>query len=261
MNIRSQEKFIMKIRGKRDVLPWNQEKIRVDMCAPPRYKCEVLMNLLQGRMSLFPLKGSLTLEASMVLPFFLMVLLAFFSLFSQYASATQLKVSAAADAKKLGIVVGSTWQEASGDLTIYKTAKTVGVDQTLFWRDMIVVESATCRPWVGFSGVETEELYVYITPNGSVYHLYADCTHLKLSIQCVTRSYALSAKNEYGVGYRKCDLCKEPYGAMVYITNEGDCYHSERECSGLKRTIRRVPQSEVAERPVCLRCAGRGNES
>ena len=258
MNIRLLEKYIMKIRGKRDVLPWKQEKIRVDMCAPPRYKCEKNNSFLQGRMSLFPLKGSLTVEASMVLPFFLMVLLAFFSLFSQYASATQLMGLAAADPTKLGIVVGRTWEAATGDLTIYKTARTEGVDQNLFWRDILVAESATCRPWVGFSGVEEEELYVYITPNGSVYHLYADCTHLKLSIQCVTWNYARTAKNEYGAGYRRCDLCKEPYGAMVYITNEGDCYHSERECSGLKRTIRRVPQSEVAERPVCLRCAGRG---
>lgn len=261
MNIRSQEKFIMKIRGKRDVLPWKQEKIQVDMCAPPRYKCEVLTIFLQGRMSLFPLKGSLTVEASMVLPFFLMVLLAFFSLFAQYASAAQLKVLAAADVKKLGIVLGGICQESSGDITIYKTGSTEGVDPTFFWRNMVVVESATCRPWVGFTGIENEEVYVYITPNGSVYHLYDDCTHLKLSIQCVPQSYALTEKNKYGADYRKCLLCKEPYGVMVYITNEGDCYHSERDCSGLKRTIRRVPQSEAADRPVCLRCVGRGNEN
>ena len=68
-------------------------------------------------------KGSLSIEAALVVPFFLMILLAFFSLFLQYAEAADLKMQAAAEAKKLGIVVGTTKTEDAGEMIIYKKSK------------------------------------------------------------------------------------------------------------------------------------------
>ena len=114
-----------------------------------------------------------------------------------------------------------------------------------------------CRAWIGFTTLEEAETYVYITPEGSVYHLFSDCTHLDLSIRGVTMEAAKRSKNNYGQTYRKCEHCDEPFGGFVYITSEGDCYHSERTCSGLKRTIRQVPLCEVEGRGLCMRCMSR----
>lgn len=202
-------------------------------------------------------KGSLTIEAALIIPFFLTILLAFFSLFLQYSLAADLKVQAAAEAKILGIVAGYWQTEDRGEIIIYKTSKIEQIWTGSYMIDPYVTQKALCRAWVGFTGLESEETYVYITPEGSVYHMFRDCTHLNLSVERVTYKEAISSENEYGEKYRKCRRCEVAFGSVVYITKEGDCYHSERECSGLKRTIRQVPMSEVKDRSGCMRCMSR----
>ncbi len=205
------------------------------------------------RISLCTLKkGSLTVEAALVLPFFMMILLSFFSFFLQYASAADLKMQAAAEAKKVGIAVGSISQDESGDVTINKTRVLEDVWLMPFQKQRNITQTAVCRAWIGFTKLETSEVYVYATPGGSVYHLQSDCTHLNLSIRSTT---LIKAKKHY----RECELCDEKFSTLVYVTDEGDCYHSERNCSGLKRTVRRVTLSSVEERGCCIRCMERGS--
>lgn len=258
MKTQLKEKYFMRIKADRDVLPWKVNSFWITMCAPPSDKNPDNSICQSERMSLCTLKGSLTLEAALVLPFFLMILLAFFSFFSQYASAAEIKVSAAAEAKKTGITLGAMEKGDAGDVTIYKSAQAEGIWINPFYREKTITQSAACRAWIGFTELKTEETYVYITPEGSVYHLYADCTHLSLSVQSVTMTFARSAKNEYGERYRQCELCKGPFQGMVFITSEGNRYHSKRSCSGLKRTVRQVPLSSVSKRRGCLRCMSRG---
>lgn len=258
MRAQLKEKYIMRIKADRDVLPWKANSFWITMCAPPSYNYPDNSICQTERMSLCALKANLTVEASLILPFFLMILLAFFSFFSQYASAAEIKALAAAEAKKVGITLGCTQRCDSGEVTIYKSGQTDGIWINPFYRERTITQSATCRAWIGFTELKTEETYVYITPDGSVYHLYADCTHLSLSIQGVTLAFARSAKNEYGEKYRQCELCEDPFQGMVYITSEGNCYHSKRSCSGLKRTVRQVPLSSVSKRRGCLRCMSRG---
>lgn len=254
MKIQLQEKFIMRIKAQRDVLPLKAFLNPVDMCAPPSYKYPN-NSICQGeRMSLCTLRGSLTVEAALIMPFFLMILLALFSFFSYYASAAELKVSAAAEAKRAGVTLGSLKRTDSGDIRIYKSKKLEDVWLNPFDRERYVIQGACCRAWIGFTELELKETYVYITPGGNVYHLYADCTHLDLSIQRVTIARARLAKNEYGENYSECEICEDSFGALVYITSEGNRYHSKRSCSGLKRTVRQVPISQVQGRSRCLRC-------
>lgn len=258
MKIQLQEKFIMKYKAQREVLSGKASLFRVSMCAPPSNKYLTKSTCRNERTSLWVLKrGSLTIEAALIVPFFLVILLAFFSYFLQYASAAELKVQAAAEAKKAGIVLGSVQKTDSGDVTIYKSAKIKEIWEIPFIKENHVTQKAVCRAWIGFTELETEETYVYITQRGSVYHLYNDCTHLDLSIQRVTFAKACSSKNAYGERYRECELCDTTFGALVYITKEGNCYHSERSCSGLKRTIRQIPLSEVEGRTCCIRCMSR----
>lgn len=115
--------------------------------------------------------------------------------------------------------------------------------------------------WNGYKipGVEEgaiDDVYVYITENGRVYHTDRNCTHLALSVKPVSLQQALMGRNEQGEKYDTCEKCgKLGYRGQVYITNDGECYHFEKDCPGLKRTIQCVLLSEVKDRQLCMRCA------
>lgn len=118
-----------------------------------------------------------------------------------------------------------------------------------------VTECSRCRRWTGLSGSGEDSgagEWVYVTPEGSVYHKSRDCTHLKLSIQSMSMQSAVSK-------YRACERCVagEQILALVYVTDEGECYHFKLNCSGLKRTVFMVPLTEAEGRSPCSRCGGR----
>lgn len=135
--------------------------------------------------------------------------------------------------------------------------------------DMIDIRSFICsqkiyiRKWIGDEDKGAEEseyseknILVYITENGTVYHTSRDCTHLRLSIREVSKDEINSLRNEGGGKYYSCELCGKGTGHTAYITDHGDCYHLNINCSGLKRMIISVPISEVAYMKKCSRCGG-----
>ncbi len=97
---------------------------------------------------------------------------------------------------------------------------------------------------------------VYVAENGSVYHETRDCTHLKLRIREVTLGEAESARNGNGARYTLCSKCgKSNFRGSVYITDEGNFYHYDRNCSGLKRTVHIIPRLQALAYRPCSRCA------
>lgn len=106
-------------------------------------------------------------------------------------------------------------------------------------------------------GEESEkEETVYVTETGTVYHKDENCTHIKLSIQTVSREQAKSLRNKSGGKYHACERCGGGAGGQVYITDYGDRYHSSLGCSGLKRSVLSVPVSEVKDWRACSKCGG-----
>lgn len=106
---------------------------------------------------------------------------------------------------------------------------------------------------IGFDDID--DRYVYITTGTEVYHKNRDCSHLKLSIRKIAYTDLKTERNDSGQKYKKCDYCKpKESDKNVYITSDGDKYHSNLSCSGLKRTVKRVRLSEVMERRPCSRC-------
>lgn len=92
--------------------------------------------------------------------------------------------------------------------------------------------------------------YVYITTGDTVYHTNRYCTHLALSISQVSIESIKTQKR-----YTPCIRCKKMENpGWYYVTKEGDKYHNSLLCSGLKRSIERVKKDEVPNRRMCSRC-------
>ena len=105
---------------------------------------------------------------------------------------------------------------------------------------------------------KSKDSIVYITDTGTVYHKTQNCTHLNLSISNVNFSEVPDLRNENGGKYKACEKCVKTISISknetVYIAKEGDRYHNNRNCSGLKRSTRAVQLSEAGNRRPCSRC-------
>ncbi len=101
------------------------------------------------------------------------------------------------------------------------------------------------------SPASDSERYVYLAEYSSVYHCSRSCTHLLLSVHPVSM-LGLQTTYKYLI---PCEYCgEEATTGIYYVTDTGNCYHTSRQCSGLKRTVRRVPLSEAIGYGACSRC-------
>lgn len=113
------------------------------------------------------------------------------------------------------------------------------------------------RHWQGFRRTEEKDDYVYITKTGKVYHRSSACYHLLIHIQTVSLSRIGGYRNQAGAKYYPCENCGKSAGETVYITTDGNRYHSRKTCKNLLRFIRRVHFSEVkGQYRPCKDCAG-----
>ncbi|MCR5210176.1 MAG: hypothetical protein K6C99_08195 [Lachnospiraceae bacterium] len=128
--------------------------------------------------------------------------------------------------------------------------------------DIGLIGRARTRAWTGFntgagSGPAPEERMVYVTEKGEVYHLSRSCSHLSLSVHSIDEGSQDSYRNSSGGKYKCCEVCGSGKACGEYfITDDGDRYHTDINCPGLKRTIYEIPLSEVGDRRVCSRCSG-----
>ncbi|MCD8299719.1 MAG: pilus assembly protein [Clostridiales bacterium] len=126
-----------------------------------------------------------------------------------------------------------------------------------FWKlsSLPVSQCVKMKKWTGDDpgddGSEDAE-YVYITPTGSAYHTSADCSYLKLSTRSVSFSEIDSLRNKSGGIYYPCSCYNG--SSLVYVTDYGTEYHSDLNCSSLKRTIYKVNIDDVGDRHACSKC-------
>jgi len=127
-----------------------------------------------------------------------------------------------------------------------------------------VIQRVRTRAYIGVLSIDGEndedgdsgKRYVYVTETGKVYHCSRNCTHILLSIRSCNKSMLQTVRNRSGGIYKPCEKCCKSCAdeETVYITNEGVRYHSSLECSGLKRSVRRIPLEEVSGRSACKKC-------
>lgn len=128
------------------------------------------------------------------------------------------------------------------------------------YKGYYLVNRCRMRAWTGYDPSDAsndEGRYVYITENGTVYHLTKTCSYLDLSIMPVSPEEAEKLHNVYGEKYSACKSCikgKTDDSEQLFVTAMGSSYHSSLTCKGLRRTIRMVLLSEVEDMPACSRC-------
>lgn len=124
------------------------------------------------------------------------------------------------------------------------------------------VDRVRVRAFTGYDNTRhgtsdnSEEELVYVTENGSVYHRSLGCSHLNFNIRTVSYMDVSKERANDGSKYYPCEYCCHSQGEHapeVYITNDGNRYHSTLSCGALKRTIHEVPLSTVGL-PPCKEC-------
>lgn len=117
------------------------------------------------------------------------------------------------------------------------------------------------RAWTGYDvewgqgGSDKSDPIVFITDTGVVYHVTRNCTYLCPSIEMISIAMKDEIRNENGGKYYACERCgSNGMQAILYITSQGNRFHSSLQCSGLKRTIYNVHLSEVEGKAKCSKC-------
>lgn len=284
-----------------------KQTIRKGMCSPGNNPF-LMQKQNTGGFFFAPLRGTLTVEAALVLPLFLFFMIAILQYGRCMETAVQFGSAMADTGKSMAVMAyvtryggdtGGTAGMAAGALSaayaqqqvMSRTSDTSSIKNanmllsSFLKEDEMIslvltyqirtpfgviklpgnffIQCAKVRAWTGRaadSGKGEEEKgqgardYVYVTITGTVYHEDPDCTHLKLSVREVSAADLSTLRNNNGGIYHVCERCGNFGSSTVYITNEGNRYHSSLSCSGLKRTVRKISKEEVSQMRSCSKC-------
>lgn len=237
--------------------------------------------------------GSLTVEASLVLPLFVFAILSILYvnkllLFEEKVQWAMTRVGREALVEQAvtekNEVVNVLYLTGKMNLYIPKECPRVSLARSTYDKDTgdICVIADYCAnipfPLISrkvfhfteemrtrsFCGVKTraveeqeDDRIVYVTRTGQVYHRDLNCTYLKLSISQVKRSDIDNLRSESGAKYYPCESCIS--GELrpnndVFICNYGNRYHTSRSCRRIKRSIQEIALSQVGGRLPCSKC-------
>lgn len=107
-------------------------------------------------------------------------------------------------------------------------------------------------------GEEHVGSYVYITKSGEVYHSDRECTYISISLSQVRTDELSALRNASGGKYYACEYCARGNGGLnAYVTEYGDRYHSDEDCSRIYREAEAILKEEAEERGLraCSKCS------
>ena len=205
-------------------------------------------------------KASLAVETALVLPLFFMGLITMISFMDIYRLQTEKLTELCGAARQAGMYAYSAGS-GTDDITVPGVCIYKPVGGLIPLPKVYSFQKVRVRAWTGKEYEEFQddmqlEKMVYITESGSVFHRNISCRYLNISVSRVAGSTIASAKNKYGESYAACEICSKgqrPAGS-VYITKQGNRYHNQENCSGLKRSVKMIKESEAEGMPACSRC-------
>ena len=218
-------------------------------------------------------RASVAVECALVLPVFFLAMVVLISPMEAIRIRSMKEMSLIGRAKEMAVAAavasgaagtGGTAADSNAAFVDLQTPFTFSWPVSLFGLSgMRVAVRARVGIWSGGgiptdgADAESDEGYVYVTNNRSVYHTHADCSHLDLTIFSVSMSEIGSMRNADGRRYKKCRGFPSGYTGPVYATGRGDYYYPDTARAALTRHVRMVKQSEVQGLHECSRCAAR----
>ena len=121
-----------------------------------------------------------------------------------------------------------------------------------------LTQRARTKDWTGVDLTKPNEI-VYITKYGTVYHRSKECKHLVIKVNEVSLATAKLKRNVGGHKYSRCSFCvKRNLSDLtsVFITPDGDRYHSRLDCLGLTRSVIEIDIKDVGDKKPCSSCGG-----
>ena len=109
--------------------------------------------------------------------------------------------------------------------------------------------------WLGYIEQGEIEQMVFLSNTASVYHVDKQCKYLNVTIMKVPYESLGVYRNNSRKKYKQCNFCNvKKVEEYVFITPEGDGYHTTKNCIGLTRSIYTVPISQVEGKRQCVGC-------
>lgn len=119
-------------------------------------------------------------------------------------------------------------------------------------RFLTVVQNSCSRLWTGEK--LPYETWVYVTDQGECYHSSRFCRTLLITPRKIHSGELVFTRNSSGARYDPCTECIVGDVDYVYITDHGECYHGKLTCAHLKRSIERVKWEQVKQKRGCAYC-------
>lgn len=220
----------------------------------------VLFDMKKGK------KGSLTVEAALAVPIFFFTICALILMQNFFGASARQTVHLQEMAEKAGMAEAAASGLLSGGAEpVIDLPKAAAVRIPFVPIPPVrIAARGRVRAWTGRdpaslqARTDEKDPLVYVTDYESVYHTSAHCTHLHLKIRGVPSAKIDSMCNHSHAHYKPCEKCShgKPKG-IVYLTPEGDRWHNDPHCSGLKRTTRMIHRSEAKTLKECSRCESR----
>lgn len=228
-------------------------------------------------------KASFLVETALAFPFFLCLISLLIFLLFQLDTQRDIKIEMMRSVRNatyfwekeeldVGFMMGKTYLNAKKNkinnlqIQLLGEEEMVGIGLSyqmkfpyrLFTTQMdTFTQQYSLRKWMGENGDTGEnQSVVNITKDSEVYHESRTCTYLKPSIRELAFDQIAQARNVGGEKYRPCEYCYKTgkKDGQCFITEEGNRYHRDINCSRLKRSIFEILRSEIGNRRPCSKC-------
>ena len=208
-------------------------------------------------------QASMCLEASFSFSFFILFMINVFSIIFLFHTYTQDLTTLQQQGKKAAAYAYVTEGLLGGNednICLQKNRIIRSPFALLAAPNCRVHVKCVVKPWTGYDVTKgknrkEEDIIVYMTEHGSVYHKNRSCTHLSLSIQAISSFLVTEKRNESGERYYSCEYCGDNgFVTVVFITSHGNKYHTTAKCRGLKRSVKSIPLSKVEGINPCQKC-------
>lgn len=212
--------------------------------------------------------ASLTVEAAVILPVFLLAMVMFVSVIDICRVKVEAQARLTQEAKVLSMYACAAPDlAADGYIDLYRV-ESYDLPVKLFPYEAVnLAIRARVHAWTGrtqkapvssnLTMGQTEEM-VYVTDRETVYHTHEECSHLTLTILKTDAASLYTLKNEDGKKYKPCKHCctdkENEMENTYYVAQSGTSYHSSLQCGSLTRTTKLIKKSETMHLKECLRC-------